>query len=89
LFLTIRYSYCKHEDLLQLTTNKVFEEAKDYIVEGLSVRLNPFENAIKSELKINTQPRINFEPTNYAAGANPLTAGGANAVASNPIVDAL
>lgn len=54
LFKTLRYSYCKHEDLLALTTNKTFELAKDFIVEGLSVRLNPFENAIKTELSINT-----------------------------------
>lgn len=50
LFKTIRYSYCKHEDLLDLVQNPVFNLAKDYIVEGLSVRLNPYENAIKTEL---------------------------------------
>lgn len=61
LFRTIRYSFCRHEDLLLLTQNKVFELAKDFIVEGLSARLNPYENAIKSELSINTQPRVNFE----------------------------
>jgi hypothetical protein len=50
----------KHEDLLALTCNKTFDLAKDYIVEGLSVRLNSFENGIKTDLKINTEPRVNF-----------------------------
>lgn len=48
----------KHEDLLALTANKTFELAKDFIVEGLSVRLNPFENGIKDETKINCEPRV-------------------------------
>lgn len=70
LFQTIRYSFMKHEDLLSLTSNTRFELAKDFIVEGLSVRLNPFENGIKSDLKINTEPRVNFEPSKQdAAGA--------------------
>ena len=51
-----------HEELISLTTNKTFELAKDFIVEGLSVKLNSFENAIKSELKIKTEPRTYFEP---------------------------
>lgn len=63
-----------HEDLIALTINPVFALAKDYIVEGLSVRLNSFENAIKSELKINTEPRVNFKPDakdgKNAAGAS-------------------
>ena len=50
LFKTIRYSFMSHEDLLGLTVNAVFAEAKDFIVEGLSVKLNSFENAIKSDL---------------------------------------
>ena len=51
----------QHEDLLALTTNPYFAEAKDFIVEGLSMKLNPYENAIKSELQINSEPRSNFE----------------------------
>jgi len=52
-----------HEDLITFTTNKTFDLAKDFILEGLSARLNSFENAIKSELKINTEPRVNYEPS--------------------------
>ena len=47
LFKTIRFSFMKHEDLLALTMNPVFESAKQFVIEGLSVRLNPFENGIK------------------------------------------
>lgn len=61
LFLSIRYSFMKHEDLLALMGSKSMELAKDFIIEALSVRLNPYENAIKGELKINTEPRVYYE----------------------------
>ena len=64
LFQTIRYSYMTHEELIGLTSNPIFELAKDFIVEGLSAKLNTFENAIKSELKINLEPRTNYDPNN-------------------------
>ena len=53
-----------HEDLIGLTQNPIFELAKDFIVEGLSAKLNTFENAIKSQLKINIEPRTNYDPNN-------------------------
>lgn len=73
LFKTIRFSFIKHEDLLHLLTLPRFELAKDLIAQGLSVRLNPYENAIKSELKINTEPRTYFEPEKAALGENNST----------------
>ena len=51
-----------HEELISLTQNPTFELAKDFILEGLSFRLNSFENAIKKETRINTEPRTNFKP---------------------------
>jgi|APSaa5957512535_1039671.scaffolds.fasta_scaffold68705_2 hypothetical protein len=54
----------KHEDLLALTTNKTFELAKTFIIEGLSVRLNPFENGIKDAVAINIEPRANYDLAN-------------------------
>jgi hypothetical protein len=39
LFKTVRYSFLEHEELLLLTTNPVFELAKEYVIEGLSVKL--------------------------------------------------
>lgn len=61
MFKTIRYSYLKHEELLELTLNPVFDLAKNFIVEGLSVRLDTYENAGKKELHINIDPRVNYE----------------------------
>ena len=54
LFNTIRYSFMKHEDLLALTANPAFSLAKDFIIEGLSVRLDPKKT---EGLKINVKPR--------------------------------
>ena len=50
-----------HEDLIGLTMNKKFELAKDFILEGLSMKLNNFENGIKNDLKINVEPRISYQ----------------------------
>ena len=51
----------KHEDLLDMTRNPIFDLAKNYIVEGLSVRLDSYENALKKDLLINIEPRVNYE----------------------------
>ena len=41
LFKCVRYSFLTHEDLINLTSNPVFSTvAKDYIIEGMSARLN-------------------------------------------------
>lgn len=58
LFKTVRYSYLSHENLISLTGNKTFELAKDFVLEGLSLKLNAFEAGIKQEPTINTNPRI-------------------------------
>ena len=47
LFKTVRYSYLSHENLISLTGNKTFELAKDFVLEGLSLKLNAFEAGIK------------------------------------------
>jgi hypothetical protein len=47
LFKTVRYSFLSHENLISLTSNKTFELAKDFILEGLSLKLNAFEAGIK------------------------------------------
>ena len=52
----------KHEDPLALTANTTFELAKQFIIEGLSERLNPFENGIKDSIAINIEPRANYNP---------------------------
>lgn len=44
-----------------MTKNPVFDLAKNFIVEGLSVRLDSYENAMKKDLQINIEPRVNYE----------------------------
>lgn len=61
LFKTVRYGFMSHEDLLSLTANKTFEAAKDFIVEGLSVKLNKHENAKQEDHKINVQMRAHLQ----------------------------
>lgn len=43
LFKTIRYSFLHHEQLLTMTMNSVFELAKNFIVEGLTFKLDSKE----------------------------------------------
>jgi BTB And C-terminal Kelch len=43
LFKTIRYSYLHHEQLLQMTMNPMFELAKNFIVEGLTYKIDQKE----------------------------------------------
>lgn len=40
LFRSIRFSYLHHEELLKLATDPEFELAKDFIVEGLTYKLD-------------------------------------------------
>jgi len=44
-----------------MNLNPVFDLAKNFIVEGLSVRLDSYENALKKDLNINLEPRVNYE----------------------------
>lgn len=57
LYLAIKYNYMKHDDLIRTSMNPNFEEAKDFIMEGLSYRLNPFETTQHKDYKINLKPR--------------------------------
>lgn len=61
LFKTVRYGFMKHEDLLSLTSNKTFDAAKDFIVEGLSVKLNKHENAKQEDHQINVTMRAHLK----------------------------
>lgn len=57
--------------------------AKEYIIEGLSVRLNPYENGIKDTVQINVEPRANFKPA-APKGAKPGQPGAAKPTAGAP-----
>jgi hypothetical protein len=64
LFKAIRYAYLHHDQLVEISLNPDFAGAKDYILEGLSYRLNPYEQAKKpaDQYKINVKPRKNYGP---------------------------
>lgn len=44
-----------------MTINPLFDLAKNFIVEGLSVRLDPYETATRKDLHINIEPRVLYE----------------------------
>jgi hypothetical protein len=62
LFKAIRYNFLHHEQLLQMTMNPMFELAKNFIVEGLTYKLDAQNNGqIGKELTINVHPRVYYE----------------------------
>jgi hypothetical protein len=61
LYHSIRYSFLKHEELIALAKNPNFLDAKDKVVEGLSLRLDPFEKTKQRNFSIRTNPRVNYE----------------------------
>ena len=63
LFATIRYSFLQHQELLELSVDPVFEDAKNLIVQGLQMRLGTFEHDKIHELDIIIEPRVKYELT--------------------------
>lgn len=53
----IRFSFLSHSDLLGYTGDIIVKEHQDLLLEGLSVRLNTYENTNHHPLKINLIPR--------------------------------
>ena len=47
-----------------MTMNPTFDLAKNFIVEGLSVRLDTYESTNKKDLQINREPRVYYEVDN-------------------------
>ena len=71
LFRSIRYSFLHHEELLKLAADPQFELAKDFIVEGLTYKLDQKDkNVLGEKLKINVHPRV------YYGGFDPKLAKG-------------
>lgn len=50
--------------------NPVFDLAKNFIVEGLSVRLDSYETTSKKDLTINIEPRVYYEVDGNNKSAN-------------------
>ena len=57
LVLCIRFSYLSHADLIGLTNEQIMENYKDLILQGLSARLNTYENTEEKKIIINLTPR--------------------------------
>ena len=57
LILCIRFSYLSHADLIGLTNEPIMENYKDLILQGLSARLDSYENTKEKKTIINLAPR--------------------------------
>ena len=57
LVLCIRFSYLSHSDLINLTNEPIMENYKDLILQGLSARLDTYENTNEKNIIINLTPR--------------------------------
>ena len=53
----IRFSFLSHSDLISLTNEPIMKDYKDLILQGLSARLNTYENTSESRNLINLKPR--------------------------------
>ena len=53
----IRLSFLSHADLIALNTEPIMDNFKDLIMQGLSARLDTYENANEKNLIINLKPR--------------------------------
>ena len=64
LYKTVRYSHLQHEELLETSKNPNFAGAKDYIMQGLSIKLSPYEKKEipddKEGYSINLRPRPSY-----------------------------
>jgi len=58
--LALKNNYMKHDDLIMTSMNPNFEQAKDFIMEGLSFRLNPFETTQHKDYQISLKPRKHY-----------------------------
>ena len=59
----IRYSYVQQDILLRLSTDPDFTLAKEFIVQGIAVKLGGAAQFGSDQLKINTKPRQIVEQT--------------------------
>ena len=53
----IRFSFLSHADLISLNNEPIMDNFKDLIMQGLSARLDTYENAKEKNIIINLKPR--------------------------------
>ena len=69
----IRFSFLSHADLISLNNEPIMDNFKDLIMQGLSARLDTYENAKEKNIIINLKPRkylkkkqeVNKQNNNY------------------------
>ena len=61
IFKAVRFSYMTHEELLKLMQNPEFVLAKEMVMQGLSCKLNNYENSNNIDLLINLRPRDSIQ----------------------------
>lgn len=60
LFKTIRYAFISHAELLKCSRDPIFDEAKEYLVEGLTYKIDPEEVFGKEDTIISLKPRQHY-----------------------------
>lgn len=58
----IRFSFLSHADLISLSNDPIMGDYKDLLLQGLSARLNTYENTDEQK------PLINLTPRHYLRG---------------------
>lgn len=60
LFKTVRFAFLTHQELLHCSRDPLFHEAKEYLVEGLTYKIEPEEVLGKAETVISLIPRVHY-----------------------------
>jgi len=60
LYKTIRFAFLTHQELLQCSRDPLFNEAKDFLVEGLTYQIEPEEVLDKDNTLISLRERANY-----------------------------
>ena len=65
LFKTIRFAFLTHQELLKCSRDPIFDEAKEYLVEGLTYKIEPEEVLDKEDTIISLNERAHYQPQYY------------------------
>lgn len=60
LFKTIRFAFLTHQELLKCSRDPIFDEAKDYFIEGLTYKIEPEEVLDKDNTLISLNERAHY-----------------------------
>lgn len=66
LFKTIRFAFLTHQELLKCSRDPLFNEAKEFLVEGLTYQIEPEEVIGKEETVISLVPRHYYTQQDHA-----------------------